>query len=194
MVHTPHAGCAGDFTAILPIILWLLQVYKTLTAQQQLNVDSVHNPAAFRQLQEAAGLTQSEFRNALRAVKLQQVSLDSPVQRSTASGKALVEQQLADSIPAEEAVGMSDDACFAAIEVQRALLQLPKLEAAFIRLKYGLQDGSPKSCAQVLHQRLLQTDISSVHANATCLNRSIARRLPHLIIRSLSASVAHLVF
>ena len=134
---------------LVKVAVWAVQAKKVLAAQERLAIGSVRNPADSERLRIAAGLTPLKFKRALHAARLHQVSLDNPVQHTTASGSALAEQDLLESIPAEADDALNEESCLAALEVRQALLQLPDQEAAFIRHKYGLLDGLPKSRLEV---------------------------------------------
>lgn len=127
----------------------LLQANRILAAQQHDGNSSLSHPGLMEQLRQQIGLTKVKFANAVRALKLQQTSLDSCLPSESAWSTAPAGGSHVTSIAVESVC--SEDVYYATLAVQQALQQLPETEASFIQHMYGLQDGLAKNRTQVRH-------------------------------------------
>lgn len=139
-----------------------------MAAQQQYSGSIQSNPEVLEKIRHQLGLTEIGFTNALRALKMQEFSLDSSPITSTPSGKEQQGDSHLDSIAAPEAVSVDDDANHAEVAVQEALQQLPGAEASFIQHMYGLQTGVALKRKQV-------TQLLSLYILASCLTPDLVK-------------------
>lgn len=125
----------------------MLQANRIVAAQQQHPDGTQVQAHLMEQVRLQVGLTKIRFANAMRASKMQEMSLDSPPPTAAIASDGA--DALLETIAADEAVGLEDDVCLANLAVQQALQQLPQREATFIQHMYGLVDGIPMNRAQV---------------------------------------------
>jgi RNA polymerase primary sigma factor len=164
-----RALAAHIHTVRVPMDVWL-SVAPVLAAREALRERTGQEPTP-EELAEEAGVSLSKIERVLAGIAAQPTSLDRLIGNGDDAGRATLADYIEDADATEPGGHVADSST--RDDLERALRTLGPREAEVLRLRYGLDDGEPRSLTHTAD--LLGLSLATVAA----LEAAALRRLRH---------------